>query len=173
MANPIIILGSSRSQGETRKTVDLIVGNNDIPIIDLKALNISIYDYEHQNKNDDFIPLIEGIIEHDLLVLATPVYWYTMSATMKIFLDRLTDLLEIRKDLGRKLRGKRLYVISSIGNTLLPQGFEDAFWQTAKYLGMEYEGCSFICSSNINTSEVKQFNEIATTKARNSLFRNK
>jgi hypothetical protein len=66
MTNPIIILGSSRSQGETRKAVDLIIGTNQIPIIDLKTLNISIYDYEHQNKNDDFIPLIEGIMEHGI-----------------------------------------------------------------------------------------------------------
>ena len=85
MTNPIIIVGSSRSSGNTRKAVDLIIGNSSIPIIDLKTLNKSIYDYEHQNKNDDFLPLIEGIMGQDLLVLATPVYWYTMSATMKIF----------------------------------------------------------------------------------------
>ncbi len=171
MTNPIIILGSSRSHGETRKAVDLIIGTNQIPIIDLKTLNISIYDYEHQNKNDDFIPLIEGIMEHDLIVLATPVYWYTMSATMKIFLDRLTDLLEIRRDLGRKLRGKKLFIISSIGSTSLPQGFEDAFWQTAKYLKMEYEGSSFICSRNKTNVEVNQFNEIEIAKARTILFK--
>jgi hypothetical protein len=40
MTNPIIILGSSRSHGETRKAVDLIIGTNQIPIIDLKTLNI-------------------------------------------------------------------------------------------------------------------------------------
>lgn len=171
MTNPIIILGSSRSHGETRKAVDLIVGTNQIPTIDLKTLNISIYDYEHQNKDDDFMPLMEGIMEHDLIVLATPVYWYTMSATMKIFLDRLTDLLEIRKDLGRKLRGKNLFIISSIGTTSLPQGFEDAFWQTAKYLNMEYEGCSFICSTNNNNIEVRQFNDLEIAKARNILFK--
>ncbi|MFK7967768.1 MAG: flavodoxin family protein [Rickettsiaceae bacterium] len=171
MTNPIIIIGSSRSHGETRKAVDLIVGSHNIPTIDLKTLNISIYDYEHQNKNDDFIPLMEGIMEHDLIVLATPVYWYTMSATMKIFLDRLTDLFEIRKDLGRKLCGKKLFIISTVGKTSLPQGFEDAFWQTAKYLNMEYEGCSFICSDNNNNIEAKRFKEIEVEKARNILFR--
>ena len=110
-------------------------------------------------------------MDHDLIVLATPVYWYTMSATMKIFLDRLTDLLEIRRDLGRKLRGKKLFIISSIGSTSLPQGFEDAFWQTAKYLKMEYEGSSFICSRNKINVEVNQFNEIEIAKARTILFK--
>ena len=114
MTNPIIILGSSRTFGETRKVVDSIIGNNEVPIIDLKSLDMSIYDYDHYNKNDDFIPLMEQVIKHDLIVLATPVYWYTMSATMKIFLDRLTDLLDIRKDLGRKLYGKKLFIICSL-----------------------------------------------------------
>lgn len=168
MTNPIIIVGSSRSLGETRKAVDLVIDNSDIPIIDLKTLDISVYDYEHHNKNDDFLLLMERIVDHDLIVLATPVYWYTMSATMKIFLDRITDLLEIKKDLGRKLRGKKLFVIASLGTVLLPRGFEDAFQQTSEYLGMEYKGCSFIHNGN---SDFDKDNEIEIEKARNILFK--
>lgn len=170
MTNPIIILGSSRTFGETRKVVDSIIGNNEVPIIDLKSLDMSIYDYDHYNKNDDFIPLMEKIITHDLIVLATPVYWYTMSATMKIFLDRLTDLLDIRKDLGRKLYGKKLFIISSLASNLLPQGFEYPFWQTAEYLKMEYKGCIFISSSK--NSECQKNNELEIQKARVVLFEN-
>ena len=98
MTNPIIIFGSSRSFGETRKAVETIIDNNQIPLVDLLTLNIGIYDYEHSNKNDDFIPLMERVIEHDLIILATPVYWYSVSTHMKIFIDRITDLVEIRKD---------------------------------------------------------------------------
>ncbi len=147
MNNPIIILGSSRSFGETRKAVDLIIGDRNIKIVDLRDLNISLYDYEHNNKDDDYIPLMEEVIEHELIILATPVYWYSMSATMKIFIDRISDLLTFRKDLGRKLRGKKLFVISSF-STSMPQGFEDAFSQTCEYLGMQYQGCSFIYNGN-------------------------
>ena len=143
MANPIIIVGSSRSHGNTRKTVDQIIGKRDIPLVDLNTLNIKPYDYEYLNKSDDFIPLIERISEFDTIVLATPVYWYTMSASMKIFIDRISDLLDIRKDLGRKLRGKKLFVIASFG-TSLPKGFEDTFSQTCQYLGVEYLGTSFV-----------------------------
>ena len=167
MTNPIIILGSSRTFGETRKVVDSIIGNSEVPIIDLKSLDMSIYD--HYNKNDDFIPLMEQVIKHDLIVLATPVYWYTMSATMKIFLDRLTDLLDIRKDLGRKLYGKKLFIISSLASNLLPQGFEYPFWQTAEYLKMEYKGCIFISSSK--NPECQKNNELETQKAKAVLFK--
>lgn len=143
MKKQIILLGSSRSFGNTRKAVDGIIGKHDIPLVDLLALDIKPYDYEYRNKSDDFIPLVERIIEFETIILATPVYWYTMSALMKIFIDRISDLLDIRKELGRKLRGKKLFVIASF-NTSLPKGFEDTFEQTCLYLGMEYLGTSFI-----------------------------
>lgn len=144
MNNPIIIMGSSRSFGETRKSIDLIIDEKDISIIDLKTLDISQFDYDYLNSKDDYIPLMEKITqENDLIILATPVYWYSMSAIMKIFIDRVSDLISIRKDIGRKLRGKKLFVIASF-STSLPRGFEDSFSQTCKYLGIEYKGCSFI-----------------------------
>lgn len=149
MTHPIIILGSSRSFGNTRKAVMEILDGKDFPIVDLHTLDIKPYDYEYRNKEDDFMPLVERIVEHDTIILATPVYWYTMSATMKIFIDRISDLLDIRKDLGRKLRGKKLFVIGSF-NTSLPRGFEDAFEQTCEYLGMRYLGTSLVYSGEQN-----------------------
>ena len=144
MTTPIVILGSSRSFGNTQKAVQLIIGGNqDIPIIDLKSLNITPYDYTHRNKNDDCLPLMEQALSHSLLILATPIYWYTMSAHMKIFIDRLSDFLSIRKDIGRKLRGKNLFVIASF-ETSLPKNFEDPFSHTCEYLGINYQGCSYI-----------------------------
>ena len=170
MTNAIVILGSSRSFGETRKIVETIIDGSDIPIIDLKSLKISPYDYEYQNQNDDYIPLMEKIIQYDLIILATPVYWYTMSATMKIFIDRLSDLLDIRKNTGRQLRAKKLFVIASF-NTSLPKGFEDPFVQTCDYMGMHYQGCSFICSSDNPT--FKKSNQTEIAKAKNHIFLNK
>ncbi len=45
--------------------------------------------------------------KYDVLIFATPVYWYSMSGIMKVFFDRITDLLTIKKDIGRKLKGKK------------------------------------------------------------------
>lgn len=142
MSNSIIILASSRSNGKTYEAIQIITEGS-IPIVDLNTLKISPYDYEHQNIDDDYLPLMRKVVEHDLIILATPVYWYSMTAQMKIFIDRLSDLLEVGKDIGRKLRGKRLFVIASFG-TSMPIGFEDPFSQTCEYLGMKYEGCSYI-----------------------------
>ena len=164
MNKAIIILGSSRSYGNTRKVVDQIIGKCDIPLVDLNTLNIKPYDYEYLNQADDFIPLIERIVEFNTIVLATPVYWYTMSALMKIFIDRISDLLDIRKDLGRKLRGKKLFVIASFG-TSLPKGFVDTFEQTCQYLDIEYLGTSFVYVGE-NDEHFMQNNQQAIEKAR-------
>lgn len=143
--NKIIIFGSSRRFGNTRKVINDILGQSQIELIDLNTLKISPFDYEHRNSNDDFIPTIERLIAYDTWIIATPVYWYSMSAQHKIFFDRFSDLLSIRKDLGRQLRGKNLFVIASF-QTSYPEGFEDMFEQICKYLGMQYLGASFICS---------------------------
>lgn len=102
----VIIFGSSRSFGNTRKVVDDILDSAGIELCDLNNFNISPFDYEHRNQSDDFIPLIEKLLAYDTCIIATPVYWYNMSTQHKIFFDRFSDLLKIRKDLGRKLRGK-------------------------------------------------------------------
>ena len=167
MTNPIIILGSSKSFGKTRKIIETIINNLDIPIIDLNTLNISDYDYEHKNHNDDYITLMEKVVKHDIIVLATPVYWYSMSAIMKKFIDRLSDLLELRKDIGYKLRGKKLFVIASYGGSST-KGFGDTFEQICNYMGMEYIGCSLICSSD--NLELKKENEKNIIMARNIIF---
>ncbi len=143
--NPIILLGSTRSFGHTRQAVSDIIGDETIPIIELRNLTIAPYEYEHPHLDDDFIPTIETLITHDLLIIATPVYWYSMSTLHKIFFDRFNDLLTVRKDLGRKLRGKKLFVIASFG-TSYPKGFEETFEQICDYLGMHYLGTSFMYS---------------------------
>lgn len=171
MNTPVVILGSSNSFGKTRKAVLEVIENQSIVIIDLASLDIKPYDYAYQNKDDNYLSLMEKIVEYDPIVLATPVYWYTMSATMKIFIDRITDLLDIRKDLGQKLRGKKLFVIASF-DTSLPKGFEDAFEQTCEYLGMKYLGTSFIYSGNTDEQFLKN-NGSEIEKARHCIIRDK
>lgn len=137
----VIILGSSRSNGDTRKVIEYLNNNNQYDIIDLNTLNFSYFDYEHKNKDDDFIPLMREIIaKYDTLIFATPVYWYSMSGILKVFFDRITDLITIEKELGRQLRGKNMGAIScSIGNNL-GETFWMPFEQSANYLGMNYLG---------------------------------
>ena len=42
--------------------------------------------------DDDMQPLYQQFIEADLVVLATPIYWWCISAQLKLFIDRLYGL---------------------------------------------------------------------------------
>lgn len=136
----IIILGSSRSHGDTRRFVDAVLEKVDADFIDLNDLNIGYYDYEYQNQDDDYLPTMKKVVEYENIILATPVYWYAMSAVMKTFVDRFSDLIRIHKDLGRQLRGKNLYTISSSSDSTVYDNFLKTFELTANYLDMNYDG---------------------------------
>ncbi len=160
----VVIVGSSRKDGDTAQLVNKISDLTDWSIVDLNDYQISYYDYDHNNKDDDFLKLMSRIIEqYDSIILATPVYWYAMSGIMKVFFDRLTDLITIEKNLGRKLRGKRMAAIScSIGNNL-----GDDFWlpfhKTAEYLGMEYIGGLHTITDESSQKEIENFVQLVNT----------
>ena len=141
MNTTVIIQGSSKSNGNTNRVVDYLNKNNDFDIIDLKTKNIGSFEYDFSNANDDFIPLMETIIQkYDTIIFATPVYWYSMSGTLKTFFDRLSDLLHYKKELGRQMRGKKIAMISNSGENDLKNGFTMPFIESANYLGMNYLG---------------------------------
>lgn len=137
----IVILGSSRSDGDTARVVQQFKQIIDCDVVDLNTYEISYYDYEHANKDDDFLPLMQRIIDnYQNVIFATPVYWYTMSGILKVFFDRISDLLTIEKDLGRQLRGKNFGVISCCLNGAVDTEFWHPFKKSADYLGMDYIG---------------------------------
>lgn len=158
----VVIFGSSRRDGNTKKAVELVLEGFDYKFVDLSDLKISPFDYAHANRDDDFLPLMEKIVEYSDIILATPVYWYAACAQMKIFIDRLSDLLTIRKDLGRKLTAKNLFVICSYaGNlSLVSSSFETPIRLTSNYLQMAYRGCLYYSQDGkikVQTSDLKEF----------------
>jgi multimeric flavodoxin WrbA len=161
----LVILGSSRKDGDTRKIVDELIRISGWDLIDLNDYNFGYYDYEHKNLDDDYLDLMRKIIAgYDVLIFATPVYWYAMSGIMKVFFDRITDLLDEEKDLGRKLRGKSMAAVScSVGDNL-----GEAFWlpfsETARYLGMNYLGGAHAIANADESENLKRFVEMINEK---------
>lgn len=138
----LVIFGSARSNGETMQIYKQIFKGIEHKFYDLKALNIKHFDYEYRNKGDAFKKIAQDMVEYENIILVTPVYWYTMSSYMKVFVDRISDLITVHKDLGRKLKNKKMYVISTYGATI-PVAFEEPFRQTCIYMEMEYVGCLY------------------------------
>jgi multimeric flavodoxin WrbA len=63
---------------------------------------------------DDMEPLYERLLDAGALVLASPVYWFTVSAQTKLFIDRLYAL---NGPEGHSLAGKRIGIVLSYGDT--------------------------------------------------------
>ena len=138
-----ILLTSSRSAGNTRTLVDLAFPAGRFALEDLRSLNLGFYSYENENEADDFLPLIRRMMNHHTWIIATPLYWYSMSAQAKQFLDRLSDLLAWHKEQGRLLRGKKLAVLCSGTDPDAPESFSEPFKLTCEYLGMEFLGTHY------------------------------
>lgn len=137
----VIIQGSARSDGYTNHFVRKLAPLTQYDIIDLLDHRIEHFDYEFKNKGDGFHPLIKTIVyRYDTLVFASPVYWYSMSGHLKVFLDRISDLLMRDKELGRQFRDKRMAVLSLSDDDDIPDSFYSAFRLSANYLGMKYSG---------------------------------
>lgn len=158
MTRIVAILGSSRTLGDTKLALDNLKTLVKFDIVDLNDYNISYYDYDHKNMNDDYLPLMNKLItDYDTFIIATPVYWYAMSGIMKVFFDRITDLLDMEKDLGRKLRGKCMAALScSVGGNL-NEHFWLPFSETAGYLGMKFIASAHLLNDNEDAQKLSQF----------------
>ena len=155
MNKTVIIQGSARSFGDTNTVIKELNKNNSFDVIDLKTKNIGHFEYDYSNASDDFIPMMEMIIStYDTIIFATPVYWYSMSGILKTFFDRISDLLHHKKELGRKLRGKNMAMISNNNYDDLKEGFSMPFKESAKYLGMNYIGDTHVWVENEKLPEV-------------------
>jgi multimeric flavodoxin WrbA len=142
MPSTIALFASSRRNGNTGRFMDRVAQELQVEVVDLAARNISPYDYEHRNRGDDFERLMKQILGFDQIIFATPIYWYAASPPMKVFLDRISDFLDLPDllEAGRRLRGKRAYVLcTSIYGEAAPS-FVNAFLETFNYLGIQYGG---------------------------------
>jgi len=103
---------------------------------------------EHDSKGcaieDDMQEIYPKLIKADAWIIASPVYWFTMSAQTKIFIDRCYALPAYAKN---PFAGKRIAIAMSYGdvdpvksgcvNAL--RTFQDAFSYTkSKIVGMVY-----------------------------------
>lgn len=138
-----VLTGSARPDSDTDLLVDAVLAGRPCRRTALRDRRIRPYAYGRPAGGDDFLDVVEELLAADAALLATPVYWYAMSGLMKTFFDRLTDLVTVRKDLGRRLAGHTVYVAACGTGTALPDGFETPFRDTAAYFAMPYGGAFY------------------------------
>ncbi|MBN1215908.1 MAG: flavodoxin family protein [Candidatus Lokiarchaeota archaeon] len=134
------IIGSPRKKGNTFELVSKILeGSKSIgaetDIIYLGDLKISECDGCHScwkglecAKKDDMNEIYPKIINSDIIIFGTPVYWYGPTALIKAFLDRFVFFN--CPDNRNKIKGKK---------TILVIPFEEDNFDTAKPLELMFE----------------------------------
>lgn len=154
----LVLLGSPRRKGNSAILADQIskgamAGKAKVETIYLQGKNIAPCKacMSCQKKNskgcsikDDMQEIYPKLIEAAAWVIASPVYWFTMSAQTKIFMDRCFALPSYHAD---PFRGKRIAIAMTYGdenpfssgcvNAL--RAFQDAYGYTeSPIVGMVY-----------------------------------
>ncbi|MEI7637264.1 MAG: flavodoxin family protein [Syntrophus sp. (in: bacteria)] len=154
----LVLLGSPRRKGNSAILADQITKGTRsakarVETIYLQGKKIAPCKacFTCQKKNskgcsiqDDMQDLYPKLIEADAWVIASPVYWFTMSAQTKIFLDRCFALPAYQDE---PFKGKRIAIAMTYGgedpfdsgcvNAL--RTFQDAFGYTeSNIVGMVY-----------------------------------
>jgi len=142
VSKAIALFASARRNGNTGQFIDWIASSLGIQIIDLSDKDITPYDYDHKNINDDFVPVMNQLLGYEKIIFVTPVYWFGPSAQMKTFIDRTSDFLDVEelKDIGRSLRNKTAYIVCTSISDDADSSFINSFKSTFEYLGMNYGG---------------------------------
>lgn len=154
----LVILGSPRRTGNSSTLADRIsrgakYSGAEVETLFLQDLKISPCRacdtcQKHDSKGcateDDMQEIYPKLIKADAWIIASPVYWFTMSAQTKIFIDRCYALPAYAKN---PFAGKRIAIAMSYGdvdpvksgcvNAL--RTFQDAFSYTkSNIVGMVY-----------------------------------
>jgi multimeric flavodoxin WrbA len=136
----LVIEGSARENGNTVKAVEKLCPYDEYETVSL--IRNKIYPYRYDGKypsDDDFLTIARKMQRVQVIIFATPVYWFSMSGLMKVFFDRFSDLISSHKEIGRGLKGKKVYLIAQGYSKSLPEGFEAPFRSTSEYLEMEFK----------------------------------
>ena len=92
------LFGSSRKDGNSNIALENMVKDLNVKFINLYQSNIEkVNDNRHSNEtsihNDDYKKILNKVLKSDIIIFSTPVYWYSMSASLKLFIDRWTESL--------------------------------------------------------------------------------
>ena len=140
----LVVLASARKKGNTELFVDRVFKQDEIDKLDLLDYHISPFNYSGTYPEDDeFQRVADHMLLHQIIVFATPVYWYAMSGQLKLLFDRFTDLVTVKKQTGRQLAGKSTFLMAVGADRELPPGFEVPFFLTSAYLSLSYGGCIY------------------------------
>ncbi len=91
--------------------------------------------------NDEARPILKKMIDADVIVMATPLYFFSASAQLKLIFDRMFSLYKWDNEAGTMqtpLKGKALVLIASAFEEVGLDALERPFRLTADYTKMKF-----------------------------------
>ncbi|MCD7035947.1 flavodoxin family protein [Metabacillus sp. GX 13764] len=159
-----IIYGGTRPDGNAETLAEFAVKDLPADKIYLRDYNIQpINDQRHdpegfQAIDDDCESVISRMMEHDILIFSTPIYWYSMTGTMKNFIDRWSQSMRDlkRPDFLKKLSEKKAYVIAVGGDAPRIKGLPliQQFHYIFDFTGVSFEG--YILGEGNKPGDIKE-----------------
>ncbi len=148
----VILFGSPRKKGNTRLLVDAFSqtmkkNGHDIRLLNLNDMNVrpcqGCLACAKEGKcriNDDMKDLRKYMLESDLIVYATPTYWWGPSSQLKLVIDRSIAFFD--EDMQSRIKGKKAVTLMTCGDKSLDTFTPalDAFRRTFDALAMHYVG---------------------------------
>jgi len=184
----LVLLGSPRRKGNSAILAERIAGGARaagaaVETVYLHALAIApckaCYACQKPKSkgcsiDDDMQPLYRKMIEADAWVIASPVYWFTMSAQLKLWMDRCLAFGAYGKE---PFEGKRIALAMTYGgedpfdsgcvNAL--RTFQDAYnYVGAKIVGMVYGSAMEAGDIKANKALLKEAKALGTKLAGNN-----
>jgi multimeric flavodoxin WrbA len=137
MAKKIVFIqGAPRKNGNTRAMTDLAMkaaheAGAEVALIDATGLEFKVpgcLGCQKCQESEDFVcSLGDGVADavatlpgFDVIVLASPLYWWSYTAQLKIVVDRMYSLNKFREETGIRsvLAGKTLALLATAGGPL-------------------------------------------------------
>jgi multimeric flavodoxin WrbA len=157
--NILSFLGSPRKNGNTAALLDAVLGGlrdggmktgepvflNDRNIRPCQGCNSC-----KKNESgmcvvqDDMQEIYPSIAGADMIILATPIYWWSVTAQMKLLIDRLYGM-------NYRCGRKKIVLLMTYGGELPnsgPETLETLFREICEYLKMEAAGVMGVCTGS-------------------------
>lgn len=148
----VILFGSPRKDGNTHALVDAFARRlrekqHEVSVLYLSDLNIcpcrgclSCLEKGECPIDDDMEQVRRHIMEAEVVVYATPIYWFGPSAQLKLVMDRSLAFLDA--DYSSRVRGKKAVTLITCADESHDtcQPALDMFRKTFELLGMTYAG---------------------------------
>ena len=135
MEKILFINSSPNRDGNTYRIGEELLKDKEHDVLQLADYRISQYGQVFED--DEMKEVLKEMNKYDILVIGSPVYWYTVGGMLKTFIDRLYMLPE-----AEALRGKKLYLFAqgSLPSSGTVKSIEFLSNRLSYLMGMELKG---------------------------------